>query len=439
MDNNIIVGLDIGTTKIAAFIGQRSENGKVEILGVGKTDSTGVHRGEVRNIEEVAEAVKKAIHEAESKAEVEVHEVYVGIAGHHIKGISRKNGFVRQHAEELISKEDVEKLVNDQYGIMLSPGEQIIDIIVKDYIVDGEGGITNPVGMQGASLEANFHIVTGDVSNINRIYHSVEMAGYKIVKLILEPIASAEAVVDKTEKEAGICLVDIGGGTTDIAIFYDGVIRHTAVIPLAGGIITSDIKEGCSIIQSQAEALKIQFGSCFPEQTREDEIIAVPGIRSQAPREISMKRLAGIIHARMQLILEQVHYEIQNSNYGKKLIGGIVLTGGGSKIKHILELTSFITGIDTRIGNPKEHLTANSSEEYSHPMYATGIGLVLKGLAHSESISKEQEKTEVKSQPEPETEPIIEETTETSENEHKQNVWKKIKNMVSGVFNDPMD
>jgi cell division protein FtsA len=237
-----------------------------------------------------------------------------------------------------------------------------------------------PKGYIGSSLEANFHIIIGQTAAAKNIYKCVRKAGLEVVELILEPIASAEAVLSEDEKEAGVVLVDIGGGTSDIAIFHAGIIRHTSVIPLGGEIITEDIKEGCSIIKKHAEELKVKFGSALARENREEEIVAIPGLRGRTPKEISLKNLASIIQARMEEIIEHIYYEIKNSGYEKKLICGIVLTGGGAHLKHIAQLTEFMTGLETRIGYPSEHLSNDVPAEMASPMFATGVGLVIEGI-----------------------------------------------------------
>lgn len=380
MEREIVVGIDIGTTKIAVFIGSKDEQGKPIILGMGKSESIGVDRGVVRNIEQTSISIRKAVEEAEQKTGYTVKEVFVGIAGHQIRNIQHRGNIMLETKGHIIKEADKERLIKDQENLVLQPGERIIHVVPQSFIVDGEGDIINPIGMPGSCLEGNFNIITGNVANIENIVRSVEMANYKVRNLILEPIASAEAVVNASEKEAGVCLVDIGGGTTDIAIFHDGILRHTAVIPLAGNAITDDIKEGCSIIKTQAEALKTRFGSCLAASAKEDEIIAIPGFRGRDPREISMKTLAGIIQARMEMIIDQVFFEIKSKKFDKKLIAGIVLSGGGAKMKDAVQLTEFITGIDTRVGTPQDHLGGSITEEITHPMHATGIGLILEGL-----------------------------------------------------------
>ncbi len=409
--SEIIVGLDIGTTKIAAIVGRKNEHGKIEILGHGRTESIGVKRGVVSNIENTVNSIRIAIEEASQKAGIMIKYVNVGIAGQHIKSLQHRGGIIRENYDDEISKEDVEKLLNNMYNLNMSPGEEIIDVIPQEYIVDEEQGVKEPVGMLGNSLEANFHIIIGQTTAAKNIFKCVTKANLEVVDLILEPIASAQAVLSEEEKEAGVVLVDIGGGTTDIAIFQDGIIRHTAVIPFGGDVITEDVKEGCTIIRKHAEELKVKFGSSLASENRDDEIVAIPGLRGRPPKEISLKNLASIIQARMEEIIEHVYFEIKNSGYEKKLIAGIVLTGGGAQLKHLTQLTEFITGMDTRIGYPNEYLANDVSEELASPMYATGIGLVREGMGryYKENTEMPEEEEEIVEENEEE------ETEESSE------------------------
>jgi len=392
--SEIIVGLDIGTTKIAAIVGRRNEYGKIEILGIGKSESIGVTRGVVANIEKTVQSIKSAVEEAEQKSGVNIRVVNVGIAGQHIKSIQHRGNIMRNTLEDEIHQQDIDVLVENMYKLVMQPGEEIIHVIPQEYIVDKEPGIKDPIGMSGICLEANFHIITGQVAAAKNIHKCVSKAGLEVAELILEPLASSDAVLSEEEKEAGVVLVDIGGGTTDIAIFQDGIIRHTAVIPFGGNVITEDIKEGCTIIRSQAEALKIKFGSALASENKDEEIVSIPGLRGRDPKEISLRNLASIIQARMEEIVEHIYYEIKNSGYEKKLIAGIVLTGGGAQLKHVAQLTEFITGMDTRIGYPNEHLAKNVSEEIASPMFATGVGLVIKGFERLEKYeNKDKDNT----------------------------------------------
>ncbi len=391
--NNIIVGLDIGTTKIAAIVGRRGEHGKVEVIGYGKTESIGVKRGVVSNIENTVQSIRKAVEDAEQKSKAEIKYVNVGIAGQHIKSLQHRGSLIRKNNEVEINQDNIDTLLSSMYNLNMSPGEEIIEVIPQEYIVDNEQGIRLPIGMLGNSLEANFHIIIGQTTAAKNIYKCVKKAGLEIVELLLEPIASATAVLSEEEKEAGVVLVDIGGGTTDIAIFQDSIIRHTAVIPLGGDALTEDVKEGCSIIRKHAEELKIKFGSALANENKDEEIVAIPGLRGRPPKEISLKNLASIIQARMEELIEHIYFEIKNSGYDKKLIAGIVLTGGGALLRHVAQLTEFMTGMDTRIGYPNEHLTSNTPEEMSSPMYATGIGLVIEGLERVEMKMRREEKS----------------------------------------------
>ena len=378
MNTDIIVGLDIGTTKIACLVGRLTENNKMEILGVGRSESIGVQRGVVTNIEQTVNSIRMAVEQAERESGVDIKIVNVGIAGQHIRSVQQRGMYMCNRIEDEITREDVNRLISDMHRVHLLPGEKIIHALPQEFSVDGENGIKNPVGMSGVRMEANFHVITGQITAIGNIYKCVQRAGLEVKELMLEPLASSAAVLSDEEKEAGVALVDIGGGTTDVAIFQDGIIRHTAVIPFGGNIITEDIRTGCTIMKNEAEALKTQYGSALATEA-ESAIICIKGLRGRATREISTKVLADIIQARMSEILELVHYEIRNSGYEKKLIGGIVLTGGGSQLKHMKQLVEYTTGLDCRIGYPNEHVSKAPSEKMLIPALATGVGLVISG------------------------------------------------------------
>lgn len=388
--SEIVAGLDIGSTKIACIVGRKNEYGKVEILGLGRSDSLGVNRGVVENIQNTVDSINKAVAEASHNSGVDIKVVNVGIAGQHIRSLQHRGSIMRNSIEEEIEQDDVSNLIENMYKLVLPPGEEIIHVIPQEYIIDNQQRTRQPIGMSGILLEANFHIITGQVAAAKNIEKCVKKAGLEISSMILEPLASAEAVLSSEEKEAGVALVDIGGGTTDIAIFQDDIIRHTAVIPLGGNVITDDVKEGCSIIRSQAEELKKRFGSALASENRDEEVVSIPGLKGRSAKEISLRNLAHIIQARMEEIIEHVLYEIKNSGFEKKLIAGIVLTGGGSQLRHAAQLTEFITGMDTRIGYPNEHLAKSLSGETGSPMHATGIGLVIKGLDNKEILKKRQ-------------------------------------------------
>ncbi len=381
MENKeLIVGLDIGTTKICVIVGRKNEYGKLEVLGMGKAVSDGVDRGVVTNIDKTVHAIEKAVEEASEMANVDIVDVIVGIAGQHIQSKIQSGSIMRQPTDDEITIEDVRRLSSEMENILIPPGNTIIHVMPQDYTVDYEGGIKDPVGMSGTRLEADFHIITAQTTAINNINRCVRRAELVSKQLILEPLASSLSVLSDDEKEAGVCLVDIGGGTTDIAIFYENIIRHTAVIPLGGNIITKDIKEGCMVMQNQAELLKTKFGKAITEEANPNEIVSIPGLRNRAPKEISIRNLASIIQARMEEIIEIVQNEITQSGHYKKLAGGIVLTGGGAQLQFVSQLFEYMTGLDTRIGYPNEHLGKSVIEEVKSPMYATSVGLVLAGF-----------------------------------------------------------
>lgn len=380
---NYSVGLDIGTTKIVAIIGRENEYGKIEILGTGRSKSLGVHRGVVNNITQTISSIQQAVEQAEVNSGLKIGSVVVGIAGQHIRSLQHSDYITRPDSEEVINEDDLDKLCNQVYKLVMLPGEEIIHVLPQEYKVDGQCEIKQPIGMYGGRLEANFHVVVGQVSSIKNIGRCIKSAGLDLANITLEPLASAEAVLSQEEKEAGVALIDIGGGTTDLAIFKDGIIRHTSVIPFGGNVITEDIKEGCSIIEKQAELLKIKFGSAWPGENKDNEIVSIPGLRGREPKEITLKNLSKIIHARVVEIVEQVYVEIKNYGHEeqkKKLIAGIVLTGGGSQLNHLKQLVEYITGMDTRIGYPNEHLAGDSDEEVASPLYATAVGLLMNAL-----------------------------------------------------------
>ena len=312
MEENTYVGLDIGTTKIVAMVGSLNEYDKLKIVGIGKSKSLGVHRGVVNNITQTIQSIQSAVIDAEADSSSKIKKVVVGIAGQHIRSLQHSDYITRSNSDQVIDENDLEKLVNQVYKLVMLPGEEIIHVLPQEYKVDGQSEIKEPIGMFGARLEANFHVVVGQVSSIKNIARCIKSAGIDFEGITLEPIASSDAVLSLEEKEAGVALIDIGGGTTDLAIFKDGIIRHTSVIPFGGNVITEDIKEGCSIIEKQAELLKIKFGSAWPGENKDNEIVSIPGLRGRDPKEISLKKLSKIIHSRVVDIIEQVFVEIKN-------------------------------------------------------------------------------------------------------------------------------
>ena len=403
MTNNqpIIVGLDIGTTKVVAIAGRKNEFGKLEILGFGEAKSNGVQHGMVLNIDQTIRAIEEAMKNCyASNRELDIKEVYVGVAGHHIKSLQTRGDRVRTATEEVIKQFEIDQLVEDQYKTYIPAGDQIIDVIPQEYTVDNFQNITDPIGRTGVKIGANFHIITGDRNAIKNINRSVESTGLRVKDLMLQPLASSAAVMSEQDIEAGIAILDIGGGTTDLAVFYEGILKHTAVIPFGGENITNDIKMGLGVLKSHAEQMKLQFGSALADVAHNNAFIKIPSLRGLPSKDISVKNLAGIIQARMSEILAFVTFHLKQVGLDNKMLnGGIVLTGGGSQLKHLIQLTEYVTGLNARIGYPNEHLAGNHIEGMEKPMYATCIGLILKGYNVYESslneLKSENTNTEV--------------------------------------------
>ncbi|MEE9349890.1 MAG: cell division protein FtsA [Flavobacteriaceae bacterium] len=445
MENQIAVGLDIGTTKIVAMIGRKNEYGKIEILGTGKAKSIGVHRGVVNNITQTIQSIMQAVEEAENESNIEVKDVVVGIAGQHIRSLHHSDYITRSNADEVIDEDDIERLKEQVLKLIMHPGEEIIHVLPQDYKVDGQAEVEQPVGMFGGRLEANFHVVVGQVASIKNIARCIKSANLGMSNITLEPLASSEAVLSEEEKEAGVAMIDIGGGTTDLAIFKDGIIRHTAVIPFGGNVITQDIKEGCSIIEKQAELLKTRFGSAWPGENKDNEVVSIPGLRDREPKEITLKNLSKIIHSRAVEIINDVFVEIKNYGHEeskKKLIAGIVLTGGGAELKHIKQLVEYITGMDTRIGYPNEHLASDSDVQLSSPVYATAVGLLMTGLDSIEKTNQKKEDQSVleteqeSSNMETENETELDETLDEPILKKKHSFWERFVHSIQEFFDN---
>jgi cell division protein FtsA len=394
MDNReapVIAGLDIGTTKIAVIAGRKNEYGKLEIVGFGRANSVGVQHGQVLNIEQTIKAIKQAMNNLfDSNPDLTINEVYVGVAGHHIKSLQTRGDIVRQNSDTEIERWELEQLIANQRKTFIPAGDEIIEVIPQDFYVDSYQNVKDPVGMPGVKVGANFHIITGDRNAIRNIQRAVTKSELKIKDLVLQPLASSSAVMGDVDMESGVVILDIGGGTSDLAIFCDGILRHTAVIPFGGENITNDIRVGLQVLKSQAEAMKVQYGTALMTEAKDNAFITIPGYKGMPPKEISVKNLAGIIQARMAEILDFVVYHINLIGLDKRIInGGLVLTGGGSQLKHLKQLTEYITGISARIGLPNEHLSPNHIEELRKPMYATCIGLILKGYNDYENKKRD--------------------------------------------------
>lgn len=378
--NNIIAAIDIGTTKIVAIMGEVDSEGMLRIIGMEKIVSRGVKRGVIHSIEDTIGAIREVVDRLTEKTNKEISKVYVGIAGQHIRSIKNRQFKYIQNGASEITKLDLEEIVNENYRIPIEVGEQILHVIPQDYVVDKEAGIRNPIGMAGRRLDGNFNIIIGRTASARNIEKCVKEVGLKIEELVLEPLASSLAVLSEEEKEAGVVLVDIGGGTTDITVYFDGILRHTAVIPFGGDIVTRDIKEGCSVLIKQAEALKIQFGEAVADMVDEEKVVTIPSVGGWDPKEISFNTLAQIIQCRMEEIIDSVKFQIEITGLQDKIGAGIVLTGGGALLTNLDVLTQKQTGIDVRIGYPGTSNKIILDEELNQPIYSTGIGLILKGL-----------------------------------------------------------
>jgi cell division protein FtsA len=448
----IIVGLDIGTTKIAVIAGRKNEFGKLEILGFGKANSNGVKHGQVLNIDETIKAIRTALDNCfASNPNLDIRDVYVGIAGHHIKSLQTRGDIVRQDNEEEITHREIDQLVSDQYKTYIPAGDQIIDVIPQEFTVDNFQNIPNPIGYSGVKVGANFHIITGDKNAIRNINRSVEKSGLHTKDLVLQPLASSSAVMAQEDLEAGVAIVDIGGGTTDLAVFYEGILKHTAVIPFAGENITNDIKTGLGVLKTQAEQMKVQFGSALANEAKSNAYITIPGLRGMPAKEISVKSLASIIQARMSEIMDFVTYHLKQVGLDNKALnGGVVLTGGGSQLKHLIQLTEYATGLPARIGFPNEHLAAGHIEELAKPTYSTCIGLILKGYDDYEHNRKQFEKgykkvdvpeTLKKAIAEEESKIEIEEVNPERVRQRKglNNFWGKFKDGIIDLFKEEED
>jgi cell division protein FtsA len=453
-DQPIIVGLDIGTTKIAAIAGRKNEYGKLEILGFGRANSNGVKHGQVLNIDETIKAIRMALDNCyASNPNLDIREVYVGIAGHHIKSLQTRGDIVRQNTEEEITRKEIDQLVADQYKTYIPAGDQIIDVIPQEFTVDNFQNIPNPIGYGGVKVGANFHIITGDKNAIRNINRAVEKSNLFTKDLVLQPLASASAVMGQEDLEAGVAIVDIGGGTTDLAVFYEGILKHTAVIPFGGENITNDIKTGLGVLKTQAEQMKVQFGSALSNEAKANAYITIPGLRGMPAKEISVKNLANIIQARMSEIMDFVTYHLKQVGLDNRMLnGGIVMTGGGSQLRHLIQLTEYITGLNARIGFPTEHLAAGHIEELAKPTYSTCIGLILKGYSDYEHDRKEFEqdfrRVEVPDTlRKSEAQPVVEHLTseETLQQERVRNrkgvkdFWGKFKDGIIDLFKEEED
>lgn len=385
---NIIVGLDIGTTKVCAIVAGTDENGKMNILGIGRSPSDGITRGVVTHIDRTTNSIVNAIAEAQSSSGVTIKSVIVGIAGDHIQSFQSRGVIGISGEDHEVTQSDIERLIEDTKRVALPSDRKIIHVIPQEFIIDGQDGIYDPVGMSGVRMEANVHIITGLVSAAQNIYKCVQRAGLEVGDMVLEPLASSYAVLDDEEKEVGIALIDVGGGTTDLAVFEERTIRHTAVIGIAGRKVTDDIRKGLGILNEQAERLKKEHGVAYLPSVINNEPIVLPGVGGRAPIEIDTRLLAQIIQPRMEEIFEIAALEIKRSGYSKHLSGGVVLTGGGALIKGTADLAGEVLGMPVKIGIPSG-FSGGLVREIANPAYATAVGLIYHGLKYRETVPEE--------------------------------------------------
>ncbi|MEM9737697.1 MAG: cell division protein FtsA [Bacteroidota bacterium] len=406
MDQQVAVGLDIGTDKIKVIAGVPDLEGRLRLIGTGEALSDGVVRSSIVNIDKTVNAIRKAVGEVSDSAKIRINGANVSITGRHIKSTLHHSGITRESQDGEIACEDVMRLNKDMYRIVTPPGSEIIHVIPREYTVDYQEGVKDPVGMSGVRLEGNFHVVTAQTNVMNNIYKCVTRANLEIDNLILAPLAASIAVLTEEEKEMGVCLVDIGASTMGVAIYQAGALQHVATIPFAGDSITKDIAQAFMIMEPQAEELKKRYASTYEEDTKH-AFVVVPGFRNRQEKKIPLSILTKVVSARMEESVELIHTEILRAGFQDKLAGGIVLTGGGAQLRNIEKLFEYMTtgmssvgyhsSYDTRIGYPYEYVLASDEEQLPGIEYATAIGLALASsqtIGHTENIqSKRRKKT----------------------------------------------
>jgi cell division protein FtsA len=377
---DFVVGLDIGTTKICALVGRRDREGRIEILGLGLSPSKGLRKGMVVDIEQTVQSITKAVEEAEAQSKVEITGIYAGIAGGHIEGLNRSGAVAVAHPNKEITRRDVERAMNAAQVVAISPDREVIHVLPQDFTIDDQDGIKEPVGMSGVRLEARIHIVTGAVAAAQNIVRSVNRAGFRVEDIILQPLASAEAVLTPEEKELGVVLVDIGGGTSDITLFLEGNVWHTAVLSVGGDQVTNDIAIGLSTPISGAERIKKRYGSCLTSLVGEEEMIYIPGVGGRKDHPLKRRVLSEIIQPRMEEIFSLVDEEIKKMGYEDLVNAGVVVTGGASLMEGTVELAQQVLDVPVRLGLPQG--IKGLSQNINSPIYATGVGLVMQGLRY---------------------------------------------------------
>ena len=380
-NEKIIVGLDIGTSKICALVASPDEKpNSLNILGIGIAESEGMNRGVVVNIDKTIKSIRKIVDQAEQQAGIEIKDVVVGIAGDHIDSFQTKGTIGISSSNHEITKMDVERVIEESRKVKIPSDRKILHVLPQDFIIDGQDGITDPVGMSGVRMEANVHVVTGSETSIQNINRCVQRAGLNAKAIVLEPLASSNAVLDTEEKEVGVALIDIGGGTTDIAVFEENLIRFTSVIAIGGKHVTNDIRKVLGIIVSQAERIKKEYGHTHLDSLLNDEVIMIPGIAGRSPMEAKKSYLTQIIQARMEEIFTFALSEIRRSGFSQRLGAGVVITGGCSLLRGVEELAQNVFGMPVKIGIPSGITYSGLAPEVENPIYSTSVGLALYGL-----------------------------------------------------------
>ncbi|WP_020560349.1 cell division protein FtsA [Thiofilum flexile] len=407
-DPNRIVALDIGTSKVVALVGDINDNGRLEIIGIGSCPSRGMKKGVVVNIESTIQSIQRAIEEAELMAGVQIDSVYVGIAGSHVRSLN-SHGIVAIKDKE-VTDNDVDRVMDAARAVAIPADQRILHVLPQEYIIDQQEGIREPVGMSGVRLEARVHLVTAAHSAAQNIIKCVERCGLQVEDIILEQVASSYAVLEEDEKELGVCLVDIGGGTSDIAVFLNGSIHHTAVIPIAGDQVTNDIAVAVRTPTQHAEAIKIKYGCALRQLVDDDELIEVPGVGEREARSLSKQTLASVIEPRYEELFSLVLQELRRSGYEERIGAGIVLTGGTSKMRGAVTLAEEVFHMPVRIGMPRD--IGGLRGEVENPIHSTGVGLLLYGIAQQSYGERRTYDTSVASD----------------------GVWERIKSWFNGNF-----
>lgn len=388
-ERNLLVGLDIGTSKLVAVVGEINHDGDLEIIGIGSHPSRGLKKGVVVNIESTVQSIQRAVEEAELMAGCQIHSVYAGIAGSHIRSLN-SHGIVAIRDKE-VSSEDVERVIDAAKAVAIPADQRIIHILPQEFIIDSQEGVREPIGMSGVRLEAKVHIVTGAVSAVQNIVKCVRRCGLEVNDVILEQLASSYAVLTEDEKELGVCLVDIGGGTSDIAIFTEGAIRHTAVIPIAGDQVTNDIAVALRTPTQHAEDIKIKYACALAQLANPDETIEVPSVGDRPPRRLSRQTLAEVVEPRYEELMTLVQAELRRSGFEDIIAAGIVLTGGSSRIEGLIELAEEVFHVPVRLGVPQN--IQGLADVVRNPIYATGVGLLMYGRDNHGSVSPDYQPT----------------------------------------------